>query len=159
MNMKTVLTVILLLFVGASVAFLALQNSGEPVLATAETGAPTAAGGESTAPFVAYYFHGNRRCPTCQKLESYSNAAVTSGFVDQLTDHTLEWQVVNYDEPGNEHYLDDFEMTNQSVVITRVDGGQITDWSNLSQIWELVGDEAEFTAYVQGEFKAFMESH
>jgi len=34
--------------------------------------------------FVIYYLHMNRRCMTCEKLEKYSEEAVSAGFAEQL---------------------------------------------------------------------------
>ncbi len=160
MNVKSVATLVLLLFVGASVAYLVLQKSNTSSTDTVD--AVQVSGDDAAGPsaeYVAYYFHGNRRCPTCQKLESYSNQAVTTGFAGQIDEQVLDWQIVNYDEAGNEHYMDDYELSHQSVVLTRVQDGQVTDWTNLARIWELVGDEAEFTEYVQTEITTFMETH
>ena len=49
--------------------------------------------------------------------------------------------MVNFDDEGNEHYLDDYQMVSQSVVFSRIENSAETDWKNLDQIWELVGDK------------------
>jgi len=48
---------------------------------------------------VAYYFHGNFRCPTCRKIEALSREAVESGFPEDLKAGRLEWRVINVEEP------------------------------------------------------------
>ena len=152
MNAKNIVTVILLLFVAASVVWLAM---GEGNTKQAE---PT---GESTSAvidsgFVATYFHGMRRCATCEKLEEYSRKSVRSGFAEQLDSGQLQWRVVNYDQPGNEHYLTDYDLTYQSIVIMYVEADSVMRWRSLNKIWDLVGDEDAFVTYVQSEIANFI---
>ena len=53
---------------------------------------------------MVYYLHGNVRCPTCREIEATSEEAVTSGFAGELKSGQVQWQVINYETPGNEHY-------------------------------------------------------
>ena len=39
---------------------------------------------------VAMYFHRTQRCPTCQKMGSFSDEAVKTGFADQIKDGCWE---------------------------------------------------------------------
>ena len=100
---------------------------------------------------VTYYFHRTLRCDTCLKFEAYTNDAIQSAFPDELSDGTLEWQVVNLDEPDNEHFVDDYFITESSVVAVEFRGGEQVDWTNLDAIWGLVGDRAAFTSFIQSE--------
>ena len=47
---------------------------------------------------VVYYFHGNKRCSTCRRLEAYSEEAITGGFASELENGDLVWLVVNTDD-------------------------------------------------------------
>lgn len=105
---------------------------------------------------VVYYLHGNRRCATCRKLETYSEEAVLSGFAEQLEDSIIVWQVVNYEEDGNEHYLKDYQLYTKAVVLSRIHNGKEVEWKNLDRIWKLVGDKDEFIAYVQEELHSYI---
>lgn len=103
---------------------------------------------------IAYYFHTTRRCPSCKKIEAYSDEAIRTGYDDQLKKGQLEWRVVNTDEPGNEHYVDDYQLYTKSLVLSHVEGGKQTKWKNLDKVWELLGDKDGFMKYVQDEIKA-----
>jgi len=103
---------------------------------------------------IAYYFYTTRRCPSCKKIEAYSDEAIRTGYVDQLKKGLLEWRVVNTDEPGNEHYVDDYQLYTKSLVLSHVEGGKQTKWKNLDKVWELLGDKDGFMKYVQDEIKA-----
>jgi len=105
---------------------------------------------------IVFYLHSNRRCITCKKLEAYSEEAVTSGFEAQLEDSLIIWKVVNFEEEANEHYVKDYGLYSQSLVLSRLQGDQEMEWKNLDKIWKLVGSKEEFISYVQGELNAFL---
>lgn len=106
--------------------------------------------------FVAYYFHGTRRCSNCRKIEAYSAEAIQAGFADELKDGRLEWRVVNIDESENRHYIQDYQLYTKSVVLSSMTGGKEIKWINLDKIWQLLGDKEKFIDYVQEETRAFM---
>ncbi len=105
---------------------------------------------------VAYYFHGNKRCSTCRKLEAYSEEAITGGFTSELEAGELEWRVVNTDEDGNAHFVTDFELVTKSVVLVEYRDGEVVRWKNLKLVWQLVGDQDGFLRYVRDETRDFL---
>jgi len=105
---------------------------------------------------VAYYFHGNFRCQTCRKIEAYSRMAVENGFPEDLKARRLEWRVTNVEEPGNEHFIQDYQLFSKSLVLVAKEGSKQTRWKNLQEVWTLVGDEEAFIQYVQDEIRAFL---
>jgi len=109
-----------------------------------------------TDQIVVYYLHMNRRCMTCEKLEAYSQEAVEAGFVEQLEDNSIVWRIENFEEEGNEHFAEHYQLFSQSVILSRLHDGEETEWKNLDKIWELVGDEEKYFSYVQSEVKSFI---
>lgn len=105
---------------------------------------------------VTYYFHGNKRCSTCRKLEAYSAEAITGGFVAELDSGELEWRVVNTDDSENAHFITDFELVTKSVVLVEYRDGEVVRWKNLKLVWQLVGDEDGFVRYVRDETRDFL---
>jgi hypothetical protein len=144
---------ILLLAISAGLA-----ETQDPPTKTAntETDAVADTVEESNQTVIVYYLHGNRRCPTCQKLESYTREAVDSAFAEQLADSTVVWRVINFQTEGNEHLAEDYELYTQSVILSRVTDDSETEWKNLDRIWKLVGDKDEFVAYIQAEVQSFL---
>lgn len=139
------------------VAALAGDDSTEPVTEVSSCDGELAMKlGESTPQVVVYYLHGNRRCATCQKLEEYSQEAVTSGFDDQLKSGAVDWQVVNFESEGNEHFAKDYQLFSQSLILSRQVKGQETEWKSLDSIWLLVGDKEKYLGYVTHELQAFL---
>ena len=117
------------------------------------------AAGEQTpsAKVIAYYFHGTMRCPTCHKLEQYSKEAIEANFKDALASGKLEFKVVNIEDKGNEHFVNDYQLYTKSLVISLTDNGKETKAKNLTKIWDYVGNKQKFFAYVTSEISNFLK--
>lgn len=174
MNVKSIVTVVLLAFVAASVALVAIQelpsrSVGESDVGQADysirsPGAPTATDAMSARPdtqtdhnLIAYYFHRTQRCRTCLTIEAYSEETLKDAFAAALATGALEWRTVNVEEAANEHFVQDYQLASGALVLVKTRGGEREDWHNLDRVWELVGDELKFKVYVEAEVTAFME--
>jgi len=124
-------------------AVAALSSSGIIISSIAQ-----AAEGIKDAQVVAYYFHGTMRCPTCHKLEQYSNEAIETNFKDALASGKLEFKVVNVEDRGNEHYGNDYQLYTKSLILSLVKDGKEIKWKNMDKIWEYVGNKQRFIDYV-----------
>lgn len=103
------------------------------------------------APVIAYYFHSSHRCPTCRAIEANGQTALA----DAVRDGRVEWRVVNYDEPANKHFAEDYELAFASLVLVANDGGSPPRWKNLDKVWGLHDEPPAFARYVQQELTAF----
>lgn len=128
--------------------------ANNPASGTERLSKPTA--GSPSRKVIAYYFHGNFRCSTCRTLEAYSQEAIQSGFGDALRDGSLEWHVVNVEEPANRHFVQDYKLFTKSLVLVKIQDNKQVDWKNLDRIWELVRDKPAFLQYVQNEVSAYL---
>lgn len=161
---RKAITAVLLLFVAGSIVFLVASETRTatdvtaPVPATASTETSQRLGSSTVSPAphstsrgaetVVYYFHGTMRCPTCLKMEQFARQAVEEAFDAEINAGLIAWQASNYDEPANEHFLKEYGLTASAiVVVSRTHAGTAT-WRSLDRIWDLVGDEAAFKAYV-----------
>ncbi len=164
MKAKTILTIALLLFIFASAAYLVVEEvrSGASQSPSAETNQPAVGGPNESSleptdsKVVVYYFHGTARCPTCRKFESFSLEALQQAFAEAINDGRLEWQVVNVEQPDNEHFIKDYQLYSKSIVIVKIQNGRQTAWKNLKRIWELVRDKRVFMRYIQDEVGGYM---
>ncbi|MBM4309691.1 MAG: hypothetical protein FJ119_01920 [Deltaproteobacteria bacterium] len=105
----------------------------------------------------AYYFHATRRCATCTKLEQYSRGSIEANFKDQLKDGTLRFTEVNFDEPENRHFLQDYNLMYRALVLVRFKDGKQVTYKNLDKIWQLVRNEKEFSGYVKTEVETMLK--
>lgn len=146
MNMRqTILSGLILTLVLAGVAV--------PTLA-AEAGETSS--DEPADGVVAYYFHGDVRCNTCRKLEAYTEEAVRTAFEEALDEGRLSWRVVNIDREENAHFLEDFQLTNKTVVVAEYRAGEIVRYEKLDRVWRLVRNKDKFLRYIQSELSEFL---
>ena len=128
--------------------------------ATGASDAATEAESQSDAQdgIVVYYFHGTRRCNTCRTIEAYAKEAVEGKYGEQLEAGRLRWNVVNTDEPENEHFLEDFGLVSSSLVVVELDGDRVTRFQVLQDAWTLVRDKPGFIEYVQRSIGEYIKS-
>ncbi|MCE1246772.1 MAG: nitrophenyl compound nitroreductase subunit ArsF family protein [Firmicutes bacterium] len=107
--------------------------------------------------YVVYYFHGNVRCPSCQKIESYTQDTLKNDFTQQLTKGNIQWKVVNTDENENKHFVKDYQLYTKSVVVVEMKDGKPGRWKNLDKVWEYLGDKSQFSNYISNEVRQFMD--
>ncbi|MCP3967386.1 MAG: hypothetical protein GY750_08390 [Lentisphaerae bacterium] len=154
MKNKKILTILLLLFVLASFAYIVVKEvraSRNSLRLTSEL--PT----EGLPQLVVYYFHGNTRCNTCRNIEGYTVEAVKNNFEADLKVKSLIIKPVNIELPENEHFIKDFNLTSKSVVLSKQDKGKQVKWKNLNKVWSLVGDKGKFTKYIKEEVGNFIK--
>ncbi len=106
---------------------------------------------------IAYYFHGTFRCTTCRTIEQYSHDAIQTYFAKELGDRRLEFRPVNVEEPGNKHFIQDYQLVTRSLVLSLVSDGKETKWKNLPDVWKLVRDKDKFFQYVKDEVEKFLK--
>ncbi|MFH1749010.1 MAG: nitrophenyl compound nitroreductase subunit ArsF family protein [Planctomycetota bacterium] len=105
---------------------------------------------------IAYYFHRTLRCPTCLSIEAQAREAIVIGFSKEIEDGQLEWQAVDIEQEGNEHFESDFELSSSSLVIVEMRGNEVAQWKNLERVWELVEDPLGFQVYVWDELMKYL---
>ncbi len=111
----------------------------------------------SDSKVIAYYFHGNFRCPTCRAMEKYTKEAIEGNFKDDLASGRLVFKTINIDEKGNTHYVDDYQLYTKSLVISKVVDGREVEHKNLAKIWEYVRNKDKFLDYVIKEIRDYLK--
>ncbi len=110
---------------------------------------------EISSKVIAYYFHTTRRCVSCKKIEAYSREAIETGFAEALESGALELLILNTDKPEYKHFLDDYQLYTKSLVLSKIEDGEETEWKNLDKVWRLIRDKNSFIEYVQTEVQTF----
>ena len=105
---------------------------------------------------TAYYFHGCFRCPTCHKREQYAKEALETHFKGALDSGKLIFKIVNVEDKGNEHYMNDYQLYTKSLVLSLAKNGKEIRSKNLDKIWEYVGNKDRYENYVRDEVAAFL---
>lgn len=172
MKIKTILAIVLLVFVIGSVAYLIMGEVGSksnsmPTGAQQQSvshpnpranlpGAKVNKGTGSDNKVVVYYFHGNVRCSNCWNFERYSDEIIHKAFAQELKTGRLEWRVTNVDETVNKHFIEDYRLITRSVIVAKMQDGRQVEWKNLPRIWELVRDKPAFMNYIQTEVTLYL---
>jgi hypothetical protein len=170
MKPKRILAVVLLVFVVASLAYMVGKGQKSESVSGEDANSSTSieesrsssineqdANAQRDTRLVVYYFHGDMRCMTCYRLETYAKEALDTYFTDKLASEDIVWKVVNVDKPENRHFIQDYKLVTKSVVISETVNGKEIRWKNLEQIWQLVRNKESYLNYIRGSISAFLE--
>ncbi|HNT27234.1 MAG TPA: nitrophenyl compound nitroreductase subunit ArsF family protein [bacterium] len=152
MHAKKIVTILLVLFAAAGVGY-AIFGGKAPVQKDSppETpGAVTASDG-----LTVYYFHTTFRCHSCLTIERLTHETLNEQFAVEQKSGAIRWRMVNYEEPANEHFIDDYKLYTKQVILSAVKGGKEVKWKNLDEVWDLKRDEMRFKLYIADEIKKF----
>lgn len=103
------------------------------------------------------YFHGDYRCSTCKTIEAFSKFAVESNFSKEMKEKKMRFSVINYDKKANKHFLDDFKLFNQALIIIEYKNGKIKKYKSCEKIWTLTGNQKKFEKYVVKEINEYLK--
>lgn len=109
------------------------------------------------APVVVYYFHREMRCQSCILLEDMTRWAVESGYAEEIAAGQLALRSVNVDVPENEHFVGDFDLEFQAVVLAAYEQKEVVRWRNLERVWDLYGTPTDFDRYLFEQIDEFRE--
>jgi hypothetical protein len=94
------------------------------------------------------YFSSDVRCATCMRIERLTRETVTKNFPAELANGRIVLQTINLDGPGNEHFVQDYQLISKTVIVSDRAKGQEVQWENLQEVWSKQKDEQAFEAYV-----------
>ncbi|MCB9832125.1 MAG: hypothetical protein H6807_06580 [Planctomycetes bacterium] len=109
------------------------------------------------AAVTVFYFHGDERCRTCNKIEAETERVVSTRFAAELASGELVLKVVNFDRPENLHYRDDYQLAFGTVLVRG--RGEEAAWKNLEEVWDHVNaDPPAFEDYLVANLRQMLES-
>lgn len=145
-NGKKILTILLLVLVVFSIIAMVAREMKSSKTDGAESGMniENSAVPVSKDTVVVYYFHGNQRCMTCNKIEELTKQAISGKYSAQIADGKVVMRSVNVESSENEHFIKDFQLSIRSVVMQK-DG----KYEKFDDVWSLVGEPDKFATYIQ----------
>jgi hypothetical protein len=102
----------------------------------------------NTKRFAVYYFHGKRRCYTCNMMQEYSEKAIKYNFAEELRQQKLTWNVVNIEQEGNQDFAITYGVFGAALVVAELQDNKPVRFEKFERIWKLVRDQAAFINYV-----------
>ena len=145
---KRVVQTLLLGFVAVTLAVLVFRNSREAPVAPAEKRIPHQV--------IVFYFHDDNHCEACERVEQFSREAVES-FPDAVRDGLLEWRKVNRVLPENEHYVRQFQLVTQTIVVAEFHDGRMTAFRILDDVLNRHENREAFVSYLQEPIRDYLE--
>ena len=103
------------------------------------------------------YFHGEHRCQNCIDMENSIRNILKTEFKEELDSGTIKWESIDYDEDINVHFLKDFDMDSQDLIIIRIVDDKQKDWKKLDKIWDFMSKPKELHDYLIKETKDFIK--
>ena len=101
-----------------------------------------------------YYFHTQYRCSSCTLLEDYTRDTVNKNFPAELKSGKIKFISINIDEPANRHYIEDYQLSFKSVIVSVRDRkGKERKWENLSKVWIYLRNREAFSNYIVTEIQ------
>lgn len=97
---------------------------------------------------VAIYFHRTVRCPTCKRIGSLAEQAITKGFADEVKSGAVEFQFVDFQDKANAKLAKQFDIDSPTLVLQNVFEKDTVCWTTLPKVWQLFGKPKSFEAYV-----------
>ena len=98
---------------------------------------------------MVYYFRANVRCAACRTLEACSREVVASDFAAEAADGRIQWRAIDYQSPGNEHFLTDYQLLTGGVVLVEFRDGRPQRWTALPETWNMTGDRKALARYLE----------
>ena len=155
----TILRYALLFLVAAGVSAWAWRSFG-PSSNPDETKTPPAVIDPVTAPaheILVTYFTTDARCPTCLQIEKQTREAMEFAFADELDSGTVRFATTNFDRPENKHFIETYELSFKTVVISDRRNGEEKAWAKFDDVWDLVHEPEAFAAYLQDGVRKYLE--
>ena len=137
--------------------FFAIRDIGGDAFANKAGGEPSAMQGEPDGLYVVL-FRGSSYCPTCDLMEKLSKELLHtpgSPFARSVADGKISFKIVNFEKPGNEHYLFDYDLYTTTIVLIEQKDGRQARWTNLQESWEHAEKTGDFKEYLADEIRAF----
>ena len=105
---------------------------------------------------IVYYFHRKFRCQSCETLETALQSTLEVTYSDHFGTGRLAMCVINVDDPENRHYLEQFKILSNSIVLVQKREGTVARYKNLESIWEVSEDREAITEILQAEVGGFL---
>lgn len=151
MTPKSVIRVLLLILAVGAMSYVVSR----PWWAGAASSAPEPI--DARAEVLVYYFSMGKECATCDQIEAWTRETVERAFAEELASGRVVWRKIDLDAPGNSHYASDYDLFTKSVVVARLAHGVEVHWTNLRDVWNLVGNRPAFEHYIRSEVQAALD--
>jgi hypothetical protein len=104
------------------------------------------------------YFHATQRCQGCMTIEELTEGTMKDYFAKELKDSSMTYSSIDFLDPKNEHFQDDYKFEVQTLIISKKVNGKEVKWKNLEKIWDLYSNPTNYTKYLESEIRKMQKS-
>jgi hypothetical protein len=98
---------------------------------------------------VVYYFHNTRRCPTCLGIQKGIEQTIDAKFGRDIEAGMLEFMELNMDEEVNQKYVEQFQLSFSTMIVSAESNGKAIKWTNAGKVWDLAHAPDDLHQYVE----------
>jgi hypothetical protein len=102
---------------------------------------------------VVVNFHPATRCNACREIGTEAQAVVETYFGEDLKHGRMTFSVINYEEPANKHFIQDYGLTTSTVVVVRRQAGRDVEWRRLDAVWDHLFEGPAMRAYLKTQIE------
>ena len=126
--------------------FFAILASIAPIACSKGAAPPPQAG-----PVTCTVFLNAHPCESSRRLEAWTRESLKENYPNLLSGGALEYRTIDYDRKENAHFMKDYDLPFQSVVLT----GRKT-YKRIDILWQMIGDEPKFKATVKEQTEKYL---
>jgi hypothetical protein len=102
--------------------------------------------------------HATQRCPTCIAIERLTKETLDESFKDAVTSGQIVFREVNYEHPEVAAFADEFKVATAAVVLVNIKDGKTVAGKNLAnEAWRLYTDEPAFKKMLKEQIDAILQ--
>ena len=148
MSIKSLISGLLVLLAVGGLVYTFVGGDGSADDADVATTTGLDADGVPADGVVVYYFHGAKRCLTCNKMEALADGVIFERFGDHLRDGSVVFMPVNVETDATRHFITDFQLASKVVVMVARKNGEQVSWRRLDEVWQKISDEEIYKDYI-----------
>jgi hypothetical protein len=103
-----------------------------------------------------FYFHGERRCPTCLGIQSTIEETLRERLAAEMASGKLVYREVNFELPENKHFVEEFQLSFSTMVIARVQAEKTVEWENCQKVWDYAHQKDVLAGYVAERINSYL---
>lgn len=106
---------------------------------------------------VVYYFHGTRRCPTCLGIQKVIEETIEEKFAKEIEADMLIFEDLNFEEEKNKSYVEKYQLTFSTMIVTARAGETVVKWDNAGKIWDYANAHDDLKTYVEKNIRDYLK--
>jgi hypothetical protein len=107
---------------------------------------------------IVFCFHGNVRDKASKQIEEYTHQVLEKSFAKPLNDGTILWRVMNYEDPKNARFKNEFQVSGPCVVVSDARSTGRGEAKNLQpRMMQLLDKKDAFMKFVHDEIEAALK--